>query len=164
VTAVFSRCRRYRYELRRTIAGEARGLVVFVMLNPSTADATRDDPTIRRCIGFARAWGYRELAVGNLFALRETHPAAMKRARDPVGPHNDRHLARLAAAADLVVCAWGNHGGHLARATAVLALLRNAGPAPHALRVTRLGQPAHPLRLPRSLVASESGLSPRRRG
>lgn len=142
--ALFDATRRYRYLLwRRWGHG---GTVAFVMLNPSTADAARDDPTIRRCAGFARTWGFGGMAVVNLFALRATDPARLRRARDPVGRENDHHIAAAAATADAVVVAWGVHGGLGARDRAVLALL--AGLRPRCLGVTRAGQPRHPLYLP----------------
>src|ERR1019366_833740 len=86
--------RPYRYSLWRRV-GESRRRVLFVMLNPSTADAIVDDPTIRRCMGFARTWGFGELEVCNLFAYRSPCPSALLRAADPVGPSNDRALRRL---------------------------------------------------------------------
>src|SRR5688572_11312536 len=116
------------------------------MLNPSTADAVRDDPTIRRCIGFARTWGYRRLVVTNIFALRATLPAALRGAADPVGPGNDRFILRAAREADRVVCAWGVHGALGNREEEVLALLR--GLAMEHLGLTRGGHPRHPLYLP----------------
>ncbi|HEU5061422.1 MAG TPA: DUF1643 domain-containing protein [Kofleriaceae bacterium] len=145
--AVFDPSGRYRYRLTRRWAG--RGAVVaFVMLNPSTADGERDDPTIRRCAGFARRWGFAAMTVVNVFALRATDPARLRRARDPVGPGNDGHIAGAAADADLVVLAWGNHGALRGRDREVVALL--AGARPVCLGVTRGGQPRHPLYLPRS--------------
>ncbi len=115
------------------------------MLNPSTADAERDDPTIRRCAGFARSWGFGGMTVVNLFALRATDPARLRRARDPVGRDNDRHIA-AAASAGLVVVAWGVHGRLGERDRAVLALL--SGCRPGCLGTTRGGHPRHPLYLP----------------
>ncbi len=142
--ALFDRTRRYRYRLwRRWGAGRP---VVFVMLNPSTADAERDDPTIRRCAGFARAWGFGGMTVVNLFALRATDPARLRRARDPVGRDNDHHIAAAADVASLVVVAWGVHGALDRRDRAVLALL--AGRRPRCLGTTRGGHPRHPLYLP----------------
>jgi len=141
--ARFSPCRRYRYLLTRGDAG-ARDHVVFVMLNPSTADARRNDPTITRCIGFADRLGCPRLSIVNLFALRATDPRRLYRARDPVGPDNDAAIAAAVRDATLVVAAWGNHGALHDRAAAVLRLL----PAVHHFGLTRLGQPRHPLYLP----------------
>ena len=122
---------------------QGSGTLNFIMLNPSTADAVRDDPTIRRCIGFARAWGYRRLVVTNIFALRATLPSALRVASNPVGPRNDRYVLRAARAADRVVCAWGVHGALGNREATVLALLREL-PLQH-LGLTRGGYPRHPL-------------------
>src|SRR5688500_11357729 len=103
--AVFDRSGRYRYRLWRRW-GDG-GAVAFVMLNPSTADAERDDPTIRRCGGFARAWGFGSMVVVNLFALRSSDPQRLRRARDPVGRENDRHIIDVTGTSDAVVLAWG---------------------------------------------------------
>jgi len=84
--------------------------VLFIMLNPSTADELRDDPTIGRCIGFARSWGFGSLAVGNLLAYRTTSPGELCASRDPVGSENDRWLTRLHEESTLTIAAWGNHG------------------------------------------------------
>src|SRR4051812_26865304 len=106
--AVISACGRYRYLLTRQVGPGPRA-ATFIMLNPSTADATKDDPTIRRCIGFARQWGCGRLSVLNLFAFRATDPAAMKRADDPVGPENKDWFERILtdAGEGRVVCGWG---------------------------------------------------------
>jgi hypothetical protein len=144
--ARFSADRTYRYGLRR-IWDAALPSLLMIGLNPSTADERRDDPTIRRCVGFARDWGYGTLVVANLFAYRATDPRQLRRAVDPVGPRNDYWLRRYAAAADLVVAAWGNHAALLRRDRAVRALL----PALHCIRRNRSGQPAHPLYLPARL-------------
>ena len=116
--ADFSDCGRYRYKLWR-LWDDTRPEVMFIMLNPSTADATADDPTIRRCIGFARAWGYGGVRVGNLFAWRTPYPQALRSALDPIGRHNDSALCELAEGAALVVAAWGVHGMWLARSQTV---------------------------------------------
>ena len=146
--ATFSADRRYRYRLWRRWDG-ARPVVAFVMLNPSTADARRDDPTIRRCIGFAKSWGFGGMEVVNLFAYRTTDPGELRRVTDPVGADNDRHIRRAIARADLVVLAWGAR----TRSRRLLSL-------PHArcLGLTRAGQPRHPLYLRRdaSLVSVRS--------
>lgn len=144
-TAALSSCRRYRYSLVRRWAPQL-GDVNFIMLNPSTADAESDDPTIRRCLGYARRWRYGGIVVTNLFAWRATDPAELARAPDPIGPHNDRLLEDAARSARLVVCAWGNHGRLNDRARAVVRLLSFLQPVPlHCLAITGAGQPAHPL-------------------
>jgi hypothetical protein len=139
-SAELSRCGCYRYALRRCWDPSAP-LVLFIGLNPSTADATVDDPTSRVCMGYARRWGYGGLLIGNLFALRSTDPAGLRVVRDPVGPRNDARLRGLQEAAALVVCAWGEGGAYRARDQEVLARLR----APHCLSRLRSGRPGHPL-------------------
>jgi hypothetical protein len=106
--ATLSPCRRYRYRLWREW-GDPAQRVAFVMLNPSTADETEDDPTIRRCIDFAKRWGAGALDVVNLFALRSTEPAGLLESLDPVGPENNAHVVLVAGNATRVVMAWGSH-------------------------------------------------------
>ena len=115
------------------------------MLNPSTADERRDDPTIRRCVGFARRWGFGGVEIVNLFALRASDPRVLRRAGDPVGAANDRHIARAAARATLVVLAWGACGRLRGRSAEIRARLSR--PAPRCLGLTRSGEPRHPLYL-----------------
>ena len=144
---ILSPCRTYRYALwREWIGGE--GYAMFVGLNPSTADEVQDDPTIRRCIAFAKAWGYSGLCMTNLFAFRATDPRDMKIAADPVGPDNDAHLLALSADAGVIVAAWGVHGSYKGRASAVCKLL----PSLHCLGLTKEGHPKHPLYLRKSLT------------
>src|SRR5438309_1547537 len=90
-SATISNCQQYRYRLSRCW-DESLPACMFIMLNPSTADAKVDDRTIKRCMAYARAWGYGKLYVGNLFAFRATKPKNMKAASDPVGPNNHHHL------------------------------------------------------------------------
>jgi hypothetical protein len=144
---VFDASRRYRYRLWRRWA-EGGAVIAFVMLNPSTADARRDDPTIRRCTGFARGWGFAAMTVVNLFALRATDPVRLRRARDPVGPDNDGYILAAASESDALVVAWGNAGAMCGRDRAVLALLADR-PA-ECLGLTGAGRPRHPLYLPRA--------------
>jgi hypothetical protein len=160
VSAVFSACGTWRYELHRELPG-GNGTLNFVMLNPSTADAVRDDPTIRRCIGFARAWGFAHLVVTNLFALRTPEPRRLALASDPVGPENDRHLVERARGADRVICAWGIHGRLAGRDAHVVTLLD--GVRLEHLGLTRAGQPRHPLYL-KGNVLPQGALSGRRAG
>jgi len=133
----------YRYRLwRRWGDGPA---ALFVMLNPSTADDTRDDPTIRRCIGFARRWRFGGLEVVNLYALRATRPRDLLAAAAPVGPDNDDHLRDAAARAGAIVVAWGRHG-RPDRAARVAALLGAA--RLQCLGVNQDRSPRHPLYVP----------------
>jgi hypothetical protein len=151
VSAVFSSCRRYRYTLTRQwqdmLPGSGK-YAMFIGLNPSTADEVDDDSTIRRCIGFAKAWGFSGLVMTNLFAFRATDPRVMKAEPEPIGPLNDQHLRHAAEAAGVVVAAWGTHGVHMGRDAAVVRML----PKLSALRVTSGGMPAHPLYLPKTLT------------
>jgi hypothetical protein len=105
-SAVLSACERYRYRLTRRWAEGGR-VALWVMLNPSTADATADDPTIRRCVRFALREGCNAIEVVNLCAWRATKPRELLEADDPVGPDNDRHIAEALAGADLVIAGWG---------------------------------------------------------
>ena len=148
-TAVFSGDRRYRYLLRRRI-GDSEKRVLFIMLNPSKADETRNDATIRRCIGFSQDWGFGILEVVNLFALMSTDPKALLKADDPVGPDNDAAIRAALESADTVVLAWGNHGlDHEKRAAEVTAMACRVA-RPCCLGLTVKGAPRHPLRLPRT--------------
>lgn len=145
-SALLCGCGRHRYRLSRCW-DVSLPAVCFVMLNPSTADAFQDDPTIRRCIGFARAWGYGELQVVNLYSLRTPSPAALKKAALRNGPDHDAHLFEAAAAAARVVVAWGNHGDRV-RVAAVLPRLRAAAGQVLCLGQTKTGAPRHPLYVP----------------
>src|SRR5262245_41939737 len=137
----------YRYRLDRRWPG-GEGLCGFIMLNPSSADEHSDDPTIRRCIGFAKGWGYSGLIVGNLFALRASDPAVLLAARDPVGGGaNARALVDLIDEATLIVCAWGRFAWVDRRGREAVALIRARGRLPHCLGLTRDGAPRHPLYL-----------------
>ena len=149
---IFSPCRTYRYALWREWIG-GKGYAMFVGLNPSTADETQDDPTIRRCIAFAKAWGYAGLCMTNLFAFRATQPEDMKAANDPVGPENDAHLKALAEGAGVIVAAWGVHGTYGGRHNAVRAML----PELHCLALTKDGHPGHPLYLRKTLTPVPMG-------
>lgn len=147
--ATFSACGEYRYDLTRRLARGA-DTVVFVMLNPSTADAFKEDPTVRRCVGFAHDWGYANLRVLNIFALRSTDPQGLRQCIDPVGPLNDDYLRRYCAPkkANRVVVAWGTHGAYLergARALAILREVRGDSGGLCALTWTKDQHPGHPL-------------------
>lgn len=148
--ADISACCAYRYTLTRRWgdSSEPGKTVAWVGLNPSVADADLDDPTIRRVVGFTQAWGYTRAVMLNLFAFRATDPDVLKLIEhntDVVGPRNDDVIRREAAAADLVVAAWGTRGVLLGRDRAVAKLLAEVGVAPHCLQVTKDGHPKHPL-------------------
>lgn len=145
-SARISNCETYRYELLR-VWDRSKALCMFLMLNPSKANATILDPTIRRCIGFADLWGYGGLIVGNIFALRSTDPQALYCHADPVGPDNDRAILALARSAAFRVAAWGNHGAYRSRGSAVVRMLQQADLLLHCLGDTLAGQPNHPLYL-----------------
>jgi len=147
--ASFSPCGRYRYTLTRRWAD--RGTVAFVLLNPSTADAQREDPTIRRCMGLARSWGYGGIEVVNLFAWRATRPRDLRRAAAPESAGNARAVLRAAHRADLIVVAWGNHGAWRAAGARMFNRLRRARLALTCLGWTRLGHPRHVLYLRRDV-------------
>ncbi|MER9706091.1 DUF1643 domain-containing protein [Mesorhizobium sp. M0204] len=141
--ATFSPCRTWRYRLERRWAPGPKA--AFILLNPSTADETKDDPTIRRCIGFAKAWGFGGLVLGNIFALRSTDPRGLYSHADPVGPGNDAALFAIAREADKVICGWGTHGALYRRGDMVRLALLHKGATPLALKVTAGGFPGHPL-------------------
>lgn len=148
--ALFSPDRAYRYLLRRHIGG-SRGRLLFVMLNPSKADETHDDATIRRCIGFARRWSCADMEVANLFGLMATDARELLRHPDPVGAGNDAAIRAALARADKVILAWGNHAAHPKHRARTAAVLRMARAACRPYRIgalTKSGQPRHPLRLP----------------
>jgi hypothetical protein len=141
--AWFSPDRRYRYLLTRRW-GDPRPWMTFIMLNPSTADAFADDPTIRRCVSFARREGCGGLSVLNLFAWRATDPRALRDCGDPVGPGNDHFIAGNAQDS-LVVAAWGAHAAAAERGRQVGGLLAESGVRLKCLGVTGDGSPRHPL-------------------
>lgn len=146
---ILSPCRSYRYVLWREfneLIGQ--GYAMFIGLNPSTADETSDDATIRRCIGYAKSWGYGAMCMTNLFAFRATKPEDMMTAVDPVGADNDQHLLAAAQGAGVIVAAWGTHGEFMGRDATV----RNLIPGLHCLALTKGGHPHHPLRLRADLI------------
>lgn len=149
-SAEISDCGRYRWWLRRSwqlwdsngLHVKGKGVCCFVMLNPSTADGTQDDPTIRRCIGFAKAWGYDTLSVRNLFPWRATDPRELFKAESVTGGIRGEQELMSAATADLLVVAWGAHVP-FSRDTFALKLF---GSKPiHCLGTTKHGHPRHPL-------------------
>lgn len=155
--ADFSEDRRYRYSLRRCFAGSVDAPpvnpVVFCMLNPSTADAFDNDPTVTRCIGFAKRWEASDLIVVNLFAIRETHSSRLRGFIGPVGTENNETIACLPRCP--IVCAWGSHPMARDRARHVLTIL--GGDRLSVLKLTQGGHPGHPLYLKNSALAQSWG-------
>ena len=146
---------KYRWWLSRTLESregvDLRGWAVFVMLNPSTADGCVDDPTIRRCMGFAYEWGCAHLSVVNLFAIRSANPMAIYTDKDPVGPENDEWImSETGKGTKAIVAAWGAHGSFRQRAWRVRGLLHGAGRSVWHLGLTKDGYPRHPLYLKRT--------------
>lgn len=153
--AVFSSCGLYRYALIRNwtspLLDEEVKRVAFIGLNPSTADATKNDPTVRRCIQFAKDWGYTGIVMLNAFAYRATDPHVMKMAVDPTGGQNDSVLAHVCDQMDCVVACWGTHCGHRRRDAELSLLLPQHAPI-DCLGFTQGGLPKHPLYLKSSTV------------
>lgn len=143
--AVFSRCRHYRYLLWRR--WDQGALMLYIGLNPSTADARRTDPTIRRVIGFSRDAGFAGVLVVNLFAWRATDPTDLLRAEAPEGPRNHHWIRQAKSVCDLHLAGWGNHGRHRGASDA----FRRHHPRLSCLAVTATGEPAHPLYLNKTL-------------
>mgnify|MGYP001554156276 CR=1 FL=1 len=142
--ALVSACGRYRYWLTRAW-DQSLSEIAFVMLNPSRADHLVDDPTIRRCIGFAKDAGFGRLRVVNLFALRTAYPGELKTAPDPAGPENAAHLDAALASGSAIVAAWGAHGA-FGDAAARFVVRANLQAVPMlCLGRTREGHPRHPL-------------------
>lgn len=146
-TATFSPCRTYRYTLTR-VWDPSRSVVVFIMLNPSTANAFVEDPTIRRCLAFSRSWMAGGIVVHNLFGLRSTDPRKLYRHPDPVGPDNDAVIADTFTSGltvARVIAAWGVHGTLNDRGEQVRALFANRGIRLTCFGTTKDGHPRHPL-------------------
>ena|ERR1700688_906345 len=147
MSALLSECGRYRYTLQRQIPQPVRWVkhCLFIMLNPSTADAKKDDPTIRRCINFAKREGSTILTVANLFALRSTDPSILAMDHDSIGPDNDGHLEeqiyKHSSGIHMIVVAWGAHKMAFRRMEKVGPMLKSA----YCLGTTKSGAPKHPL-------------------
>lgn len=149
VGALISDCQQYRYRLWRRW-NDGRSVLVFIMLNPSTADGVQDDPTIRKCVGFADRAGYGGIEILNLFAYRATKPADLKLAGWPVGAENDAHIRAVLNRYPSVVCAWGSNattGEGWTRVSQVMRLVYEFTDQPKALKLTPNGVPWHPLML-----------------
>jgi len=144
--AIISPCGKYRYSLLRQW-DEQKPLVMFIMLNPSKADAEDDDPTIRRCMAFARNWGFGGIYVGNLFAYRSTDPDELLKSPDVICPENKEHLMLMADVCDIIVTAWGAHKAvQMAERDRPLQFIGGLSSSKmHYLALTKSGEPGHPL-------------------
>ena len=139
--AEFSECRKYRYSLWR-IWDKNKPVFVFIGLNPSTADHIKDDPTITRCINFAKSWEGGGIYMANLFAYRATKPQDMMAQEDPIGAHNDEYLNHLASQSKHIIACWGNDGAFQERSDFVKQLLKGKL---YYLKLNKSGEPRHPL-------------------
>lgn len=136
----------YRYTLSRTW-DSTKPTVLFIGLNPSIADENIDDPTITRCINFARDWGYGTLLMANLFAFRSTYPKEIYLIDDPIGKDNDHYILECVKQSDLIIACWGNNGTYMDREKIIKELVPNL----YCLQKNKNGTPHHPLRLPRDI-------------
>lgn len=142
-SAEISDCGKYRWWLRRTWSGGTKGIVCFVMLNPSKADGSIDDPTVKKCMAFAMAWGYSGMVIVNLYAYRATDPGELKTAESPVGgKRNDIEIRAAAISSDFAIAAWGTKA-LVCRVWEVEEILK--GVPIHCLKKTKAGCPQHPL-------------------
>jgi hypothetical protein len=139
--AIISNCEKYRYLLSR---GDCSNPLVFIMLNPSTADAYLDDPTIRRCLGFANTGGYDGIIVINLYAFRSSNPKDLLQTQDPVGSENDKYISNTLMQYKNIVCAWGSNA-LLERVSNVMCILKQYNANVLCLGLNKNGSPKHPL-------------------
>ena len=148
--AFFDKDKIYRYLLYRKW-GNSNKKITWIMLNPSTADETVDDPTIRRCIRFAKQFGATELDIVNLFAYRSTNPKNLYHIANPIGKENDTYIIKSLETSFIVILGWGNHGKLLNRSKEVISnLLKPYNDKVFALKILKNGEPGHPLYIPYS--------------
>lgn len=147
--AVLSEDGKYRYLLSRNW-DDTKPTVLFIGLNPSTADEKEDDPTINKCISYAKSWGYGKVLMANLFAFRSTDPSILNHVSNPIGSDNDFYLQKSASEADLVIACWGNPGRLLNRDKEVISLISDL----YCLKQNKNGTPHHPLYLPKETKPS----------
>ncbi|OFN55461.1 MULTISPECIES: DUF1643 domain-containing protein [Streptococcus] len=144
--AIISKDKIYRYKLSRTW-DSTKPTILFIGLNPSIANENVDDPTITRCINFAKDWGYGTLLMANLFAFRSTYPKNIYLIDDPIGKDNDHYLLECVTQSDLIVACWGNNGTYMNREKVITELVPNL----YCLQKNKNGTPHHPLRPPRNI-------------
>jgi hypothetical protein len=142
--AIFSPCRTYRYILRREKQPTGKQ-IMFIGLNPSTADEINNDPTVTRCIMRAWEYGFQRFVMANIFGYRSTNPKGLRSVADPVGLENLSYILSYAKQVDQVVAAWGNHGLYLEHGSKVRSMLQHEGVPLYHLGITKANQPKHPL-------------------
>lgn len=145
--ATISTCDQYRYDLMRKWNPNGENLVSLIGLNPSTADANKDDPTLVRCMNFSKSLGFDGLILVNLFAYRSTSPKAMKEFISPIGEKNDAYIIDAIARTNKTILCWGNHGSHKSRDIEVLQLIKSYREEYFCFGQTKSNQPKHPLYL-----------------
>ena len=144
--ADFSDCRMYRYTLWRTW-DDSKSKVMFLGLNPSTADEVKNDPTVTRCINYSKSWGYGGMYMMNIFSFRTTYPIELKKAKNPIGKDNDYWIQKIYRRVDKCIGAWGNDGDFKRRSNEIFKII----PKIYCLKLNQSGQPAHPLYLKSNL-------------
>ena len=144
-TAILSEDRKYRYILQRTWDA-SKPAVMFIGLNPSTADETEDDPTIRRCVNFSKNWGYGTMYMVNLFAFRSTKPQKLYNVADPIGKANDSYIEEYSKKVEKIIACWGSHGSYMNRSKVIRELI----PSLECFKINKNGEPRHPLYLSRN--------------
>ena len=142
--AEFSLCKRYRYTLVRQW-GEGPRSIAFIGLNPSTADEIKNDPTVAKCIRWAKKWDYDMMWMLNIFAIRSTDPKYLRMVHDPIGNENNKYISKITELTTTVICCWGTGGEFLQRGRQVFNLLNHE--CILCLGTTKLGHPRHPLYL-----------------
>lgn len=152
--ARFSEDRVYRYALWRDWNPLLKKRIAWIGLNPSTADEVKNDPTVRRCILFSQRWGFDQMVMLNIFALRSTNPGKLFDVADPVGEENDQVIEDEVKSAEKVVCAWGVHGRLNGRGRQVIEMLSGSRFKGHVfcLGQNKDGSPKHPLYLKSNTV------------
>lgn len=158
--AVFDPSGEYRYLLIRSIRPGIDTRCLFIMCNPSKADAFRLDNTVSRCLEFARLWGFGWLDIVNIFALRSSDPRVLYSHDAPIGNANDAYIRNAIMSSDRVICAWGNNGSFMGRSEEVNALIRAAGVTSLCLGHTASGQPKHPLARGKAWIPYDAPLLP----
>ena len=139
--AVISDDGKYRYSLSRKW-DKTKPEIMFIMLNPSTADDTVDDRTIKRIINFSKTWGYGGLLVGNIYAYRSSNPKLLRDVDDPIGPENEKYIRKMLQKVNTVVYAWGDNNKK-----GEPDWLKNIVKAPLCIEISQQGNPRHPLML-----------------